>query len=157
MSTGSGAGVGRRAARIPAGLAEGPECHDTPDPVRSAAVEARFQCVWQRADRDAGNLALVVLDDARDAEQLADLLPNSRDCLAVVTSRRRMTALRTSAGADLVSVSLPDREEARTLLLEHLGGRPGGTAPVLDALIDECGRLPLALAIAGAHARASAD
>ena len=99
---------------------------------------------------------LVVLDDARDAEQLTDLLPSSRDCLAVVTSRRRMTALRTSAGADLVSVSLPGREEARTLLLEHLGGRPGVIAPVLDALIDECGRLPLALAIAGAHAAASA-
>jgi hypothetical protein len=29
-------------------------------------------------------------------------------------------------------------------------------APVLDALIDECGRLPLALAVAGAHAAASA-
>jgi DNA-binding SARP family transcriptional activator len=98
---------------------------------------------------------LVVLDDARDAEQLADLLPSSRDCLAVVTSRRRMTALRTSAGADLVSVPLPDREEARTLLLEHLGGRPGVVAPVLDALVDESGRLPLALAVAGAHAAAS--
>jgi len=100
---------------------------------------------------------LVVLDDARDAEQLTDLLPSSRDCLAVVTSRRPMTALRTSAGADLVSVPLPDREEARTLLLEHLGGRLGVIAPVLDALIDECGRLPLALAVAGAHAAASAD
>jgi hypothetical protein len=30
-------------------------------------------------------------------------------------------------------------------------------APVLDALIDECGQLPLALAVAGAHAAASAD
>jgi hypothetical protein len=30
-------------------------------------------------------------------------------------------------------------------------------APVLDAQIDECGRLPLALAVAGAHAAASAD
>ena len=104
-----------------------------------------------------GRRVLVVLDDARGAEQLTDLLPSSRDCLAVVTSRRRMTALRTSAGADLVSVSLPDREEARALLLEHLGGRPGVVAPVLDALIDECGRLPLALAVAGAHAAASAD
>ena len=99
---------------------------------------------------------LVVLDDARDAEQLTDLLPSSRDCLAVVTSRRRMTALRTSAGADLVSVPLPDREEARTLLLEHLGNSPEVVAPILDALIDECGRLPLALAVVGAHAAASA-
>jgi hypothetical protein len=99
---------------------------------------------------------LVVLDDARDAEQLTDLLPSSRNCLAVVTSRRRMTALRTSAGADLVSVPLPDREEAGTLLLEHLGGRPEVVAPVLDALIDDCGRLPLALAVVGAHAAASA-
>jgi DNA-binding SARP family transcriptional activator len=100
---------------------------------------------------------LVVLDDARDAEQLTDLLPSSGNCLAVVTSRRRMTALRTSVGAGLVSVPLPDREEARTLLLAHLGGRPGVVAPVLDALIDECGRLPLALALVGAHAAASAD
>jgi len=99
---------------------------------------------------------LVVLDDARDVEQLIDLLPSSRRCLAVVTSRRRMTALRTSAGADLVSVSLPDREEARAILLEHLGGSPEVVAPVLGALIDECGRLPLALAVAGAHAAASA-
>jgi DNA-binding SARP family transcriptional activator len=100
---------------------------------------------------------LVVLDDARDAEQLTDLLPSSCNCLAVVTSRRRMTALRTSAGADLVSVSLPDPEEARTFLRAHLGGRTGVVAPVLDALIDECGRLPLALAVVGAHAAASAD
>jgi DNA-binding SARP family transcriptional activator len=100
---------------------------------------------------------LVVLDDARDAEQLTDLLPSSRSCLAVVTSRQRMTALRTSAGADLLSVSLPDREEARSFLRAHLGGRPGVLAPVLDALIDECGRLPLALAVAGVHAAASAD
>jgi DNA-binding SARP family transcriptional activator len=98
---------------------------------------------------------LVVLDDARDAEQLTDLLPSSRDCLALVTSRRRLTALRTSAGADLLSVSLPEREEARTLLLEHLGGSPEVVAPVLEALIDECGRLPLALAVVGAHAAVS--
>ena len=100
---------------------------------------------------------LVVLDDARDAGQLTGLLPSSGGCLALVTSRRRMTALRTSAGADLVSVPLPDREEARAILLEHLGGRPGLTGPVLDALIDECGRLPLALAVAGVHAAAGAD
>jgi DNA-binding SARP family transcriptional activator len=100
---------------------------------------------------------LVMLDDARDAEQLTDLLPSSRNCLAVVTSRTRMTALRTSVGADLVSVPLPDREEAWTFLRAHLGGRPGVVASVLDALIDECGRLPLALAVVGAHAAASAD
>jgi hypothetical protein len=98
-----------------------------------------------------------VLDDARDAEQLTDLLPSSRGCLALVTSRRRMTALRTSAGADLVPVPLPDREEARAFLLEHLGGGPKLAGPVLDALIDECGRLLLALAVVGAHAAASAD
>ena len=86
-----------------------------------------------------GRRVLVVLDDARDAEQLTDLLPSSRACLAVVTSRRRLTALRTGAGADLVSVPLPDRQEARTLLLEHLGGRPGVVAPILDALIDDAG------------------
>ena len=73
------------------------------------------------------------------------------------TRRSSDLALRTSAGADLISVSLPDREEARTFLLEHLGGRAGVVATVLDALIDECGRLPLALAVVGAHAAASAD
>ncbi|SDF66793.1 DNA-binding transcriptional activator of the SARP family [Lentzea fradiae] len=47
----------------------------------------------------ADRRVLVVLDDARDVEQVRPLLPTGRGCLAVVTSRRRFTGLVVREGA----------------------------------------------------------
>lgn len=101
---------------------------------------------------------LIVLDDARSVDQLVDLLPGSRGSIALITSRPRMTALRTAVGAHLVSVGLPPRPEARTHLETHFGRRMGNADPqAVNALIDRCDRLPLALAYAGASAAAYGD
>lgn len=63
------------------------------------------------------------------------------------------TALRTGAGAYLVSVSLPERDEARAHVVNHFGTPPGRADPgAVDAMIDHCGRLPLALAYASVRA-----
>ncbi|MEV0908260.1 BTAD domain-containing putative transcriptional regulator [Streptomyces hokutonensis] len=101
---------------------------------------------------------LVVLDDARDVDQLHDLLPGSRGSIALITSRPRMTALRTAVGAHLVPVGLPARHEARAHLATHFGGRMGDADPrAIDALVERCDRLPLALAYAGVGAAAHGD
>lgn len=103
----------------------------------------------------SGRRMLVVLDDARDADQVADLLPGTDRCLVLVTSRRKLTRLRAVAGAHLVPVGLPSLVEARAQVRAHVGPERASAEPAaLDAVIDHCGRLPLALALAGARAAA---
>ncbi|HEX3195290.1 MAG TPA: NB-ARC domain-containing protein [Streptosporangiaceae bacterium] len=98
---------------------------------------------------------LIVLDDARSIDQVVDLLPSSAGCLVFLTSRRRMPALRTAAGAYLVPVGLPEHDEARAQLARHFGARSAeADTHAMDALVDYCGRLPLALAHAGVRAAA---
>ncbi|MFF5148141.1 BTAD domain-containing putative transcriptional regulator [Streptomyces sp. NPDC013157] len=96
---------------------------------------------------------IIVLDDARSVEQLLDLIPSSPGSITLITSRSRMTALRTAVGAHLVPVGLPAPHEARALLATHFGDRIGNAAPqAVYALVERCGLLPLALAHAGASA-----
>ncbi|MFD8723506.1 BTAD domain-containing putative transcriptional regulator [Streptomyces sp. NPDC059629] len=98
---------------------------------------------------------IIVLDDARNADQLLDLLPGSLGSITLITGRRRMTGLRTAVGAHLVSVGLPAQHEVRAHLATHFGGRMSNADQrAIDTLIDGCGRLPLALAYAGASAAA---
>ena len=64
---------------------------------------------------------LIVLDDARDSEQVRSLLPGTPDCLVLVTSRDRLIGLTSSYGAHLMTVGLPSKAEARALLAARLG------------------------------------
>lgn len=101
---------------------------------------------------------LIVLDDARSIDQVVDLLPSSAGCLVFLTSRRRMPALRTAAGAYLVPVGLPEHDEACAQLARHFGARSAeADTHAMDTLVDYCGRLPLALAHAGVRAAAFTD
>src|SRR6185436_1641582 len=101
----------------------------------------------------AGQRVLVLLDNARDAEQVRPLLPGSPGCLAVVTSRNRLHSLVVTEGAHTVSVGLLAMAEARELLIARLGrSRVAAEPAAADEIIASCARLPLALAIVAARA-----
>jgi tetratricopeptide (TPR) repeat protein/transcriptional regulator with XRE-family HTH domain len=95
----------------------------------------------------AGRRLLVVLDNARDAGQVRPLLPAGEGCAAVVTNRTTLGFLPGS-----VAVTLGMMDEADGLLLfERLVGRQRVQAEpaAYQRLLAYCGRLPLALQIAG--------
>jgi DNA-binding SARP family transcriptional activator len=96
---------------------------------------------------------LVLLDNARDAEQVRPLLPGTAGCLALVTSRNRLPGLVAGEGAHPLLLDLLSAEEAHELLAqrmdpERLTAEPDATQEIITA----CGRLPLALAIVAARA-----
>jgi tetratricopeptide (TPR) repeat protein len=98
---------------------------------------------------------LILLDNARDADQVRPLLPGAPGCLVLITSRNRLTGLLAAEGAHLVALDLLTVDEARDLLARRLGAaRVGTEADAVDELVAHCARLPLALAIVAANAAA---
>jgi tetratricopeptide (TPR) repeat protein len=101
----------------------------------------------------SGKRVLVVLDNARDSEQVRPLLPGSPGCLVLVTSRDQLTGLIAAAGAYPLSLDLLTVEEAYDLLARRLGSRRVAMERhAAEEIIASCARLPLALTIAAARA-----
>ena len=100
----------------------------------------------------AGKRVLIVIDNARDADQVRPLLPGSPGSLVLVTSRNQLCALAAEAARPLhVEPFTPD--EALELLASRLGaGRVEREPQAADELSTLCARLPLALSVAAAHA-----
>jgi len=103
----------------------------------------------------SGKRVLVVLDNARDAEQVRPLLPGSPASLTVVTSRNQLTGLIAAEGARLLGLDLLTVPEAYDLLAQRLGtSRVAAECQAAEEIIASCARLPLALTIAAARAAA---
>jgi tetratricopeptide (TPR) repeat protein len=99
-------------------------------------------------DHLAGRNALLVLDNATDAEQVRPLLPDSPTCVVLVTSRRRMeelsaTHLPLDVLSDADSVALLRRSVGE----ERIEAEPAAARRIVDLV----GSLPLALTVVAAR------
>ncbi|MFF2520234.1 BTAD domain-containing putative transcriptional regulator [Streptomyces sp. NPDC058086] len=96
---------------------------------------------------------LIVLDDAQNSEQVRPLLPGTSSCFVIVTSRTRLQGLVVSNGARPLWLDLMSPDEARDMLTRRIGAARVAAEPqALDAIVELCGRLPLALAVVAARA-----
>lgn len=93
----------------------------------------------------AARRAIVLLDNAADADHVRELLPGAGQSFAVITSRRRMVGL---DGVQPISLDVLPTREAAELFIESAGGaRPGDVGEVLR----RCRNLPLAIRVAAAR------
>ncbi|GFJ95578.1 NB-ARC domain-containing protein [Phytohabitans rumicis] len=102
-------------------------------------------------DRLGQTRALVVLDNAAEADQVRPLLADAPGCLTLVTSRRSLTDL---IPATHVAVDVFTPDEALRLLFLAVPDVPVGSDPNAPARIARrCGYLPLALGLIAGHIR----
>jgi len=95
--------------------------------------------------------ALVVLDNVKDAAQIAPLLPGSPACRVLVTTRNRLAGL---DGAAHLFVDSLSREEAAALFTRIVGAARLSTEPDgLGQIVDACACHPLALQVLASRFR----
>jgi len=98
---------------------------------------------------------LVVLDNARDSEQVRPLLPGGEAARVVITSRNRLLGLVAAEGARPLPLGTMDEGEANELLRHRLGsGRVDREPAAAAEIVARCGGLPLALALVAARVAA---
>jgi DNA-binding SARP family transcriptional activator len=120
-------------------------------PVNQVPADRQAQAALLRSVL-ADKRVLILLDNARDADQVRPLLPGSPGCLVLVTSRAWLTGLAVTDGAAILDVDVPDPAQARELLAQRVGqDRLAAEPGAADELVQLCGRLPLALAITAAR------
>jgi DNA-binding SARP family transcriptional activator/tetratricopeptide (TPR) repeat protein len=115
----------------------------------AAVPDALAERAAMYRSRLADRKVLVVADDAGSAGQVRPLIPGTAGSAVIVTSRLQLAEL---PAARILPLGLPDHDEALRLLAAVIGGRRV-SAELQDAqqLVAACGRLPLAVRIAGAR------
>ncbi|MEY9849360.1 DNA-binding SARP family transcriptional activator/DNA-binding XRE family transcriptional regulator [Streptacidiphilus sp. BW17] len=100
----------------------------------------------------AGRQMLIMLDNARDAEQVRPLIPGAQGCVVMITSRSQLAGLVASDGARRLALDVLDPDEACQLLSSIVGAcRVSAEQEAARRLVQVCGGLPLAIRIAGAN------
>jgi DNA-binding SARP family transcriptional activator/tetratricopeptide (TPR) repeat protein len=99
-----------------------------------------------------GQRVLVLLDNAKDSEQVRPLLPGSNS-LVLVTSRAQLRGLSVREGASLLTLDLLSPSEALKLLGSVIGDeRVHNEHQAAAELVELCARLPLAIRLAAEQA-----
>lgn len=95
---------------------------------------------------------LIVLDNARTADQVRPLLPGTSDSAVVITSRHQLGGLQARDGASLLNVNRLGTAEAVTLLVSLLPAEHANAErKALVGLAEHCAGLPLAMRICAAN------
>jgi DNA-binding SARP family transcriptional activator len=95
---------------------------------------------------------LVVLDNARSAEQVRPLLPGGRSCFVVVTSRDSLPGLLASHSVTRIDLPVLGRSDGVQLLGQVIGARrTSAERDTAASLVELCGGLPLAIRIVAAE------
>ncbi|MEV4351251.1 NB-ARC domain-containing protein, partial [Actinoplanes sp. NPDC049596] len=111
-------------------------------PAATAERTALFRSVL------ASRRMLLLLDNARDADQVRPLLPGNPDCAVVVTSRSHLIDLIVTDGAYPMRLDAFRPSEAVAYLRRRLGDEVVDADPeACEAIVERCGGLPLALAL----------
>ncbi len=101
----------------------------------------------------AGRRFLIVLDNARNVEQVRPLIPAAPGCVVLVTSRNLLTGLIAELGAHSMMLDLLSPAEAKALLSDRIGADRVDAEPAAAAtLAEQCHFLPLALSVCAAEA-----
>jgi DNA-binding SARP family transcriptional activator len=104
----------------------------------------------------ASRRVLIVLDNARDADQVRPLLPGTPSCLVIATSRNQLLSLIAADGARPLEPDLLSAEQAKRLLAVRLGQDSIAAEPAaVDQIVSACAGLPLALSIVSARVAAN--
>ena len=96
----------------------------------------------------AGRRILLLLDNAKSAEQVRPLLPGAPGTVVLVTSRDSLAGLVARDGAWRLELDRLPGAEASSLLRALVGARGDAEPEMVEALAIQCSRLPLALRIA---------
>lgn len=124
----------------------GVESHMIPDGLDERAALFRSQTADRRV--------LILLDNARDVDQVRPLLPGTPSCTVAVTSRTALLGLSVQEGARHMALTRMSDDEASALVTQLLDFPD--VPEEVSRLIEICAHLPLALRIAAERVRAFA-
>jgi DNA-binding SARP family transcriptional activator len=115
----------------------------------ASAIRSQEECEAAYRTLTATSRLLIVLDNALDEAQVRPLLPAGPRCGILVTSRSWLTDL---PGAGVVKLDTLSDGAAIAMLAATAGPDRVAAAPALaHRIVEQCGRLPLAVRIAGAR------
>jgi tetratricopeptide (TPR) repeat protein len=90
---------------------------------------------------------LLLLDNVSSTKQLRDLLPGTRQCAVLVTSRSQLPSLVAREGANRMTIDVLSPNDAVALLSEIIGDRVENNNAAAGRIAQLCGYLPLTLRV----------